>query len=210
MSGVPKRLWTSSVGSNPMFVNAFLKLKGIKVPETKSLDIIKGENRSSEEYSKVNPLKTVPALELENGQVLTEIVAIAEYLEELHPAHPMIGTTPLERAETRTWWRKIDMNICTPMIDAFRSGEGLQLFQSRIRTAPEAVSVLKQTAHDGLKFLDKHLEGKEWICGSRFTVADLQLFAWIETFGNLGQPLDQSLKNVVRLIEQVKKKVNAA
>ena len=52
----------------------------------------------------------------------------------------MIGATPEERAETRMWTRKVDLNICEPMALGFRFGEGWQLFQSRIHTEPDALA----------------------------------------------------------------------
>ena len=55
---------------------------------------------------------------------ISEITAICEYLEDKFPAKPMIGSTPEEKAETRMWTRRIDLNICEPLANGFRYSEG--------------------------------------------------------------------------------------
>lgn len=83
--------------------------------------------------------------------------AIIEYLEELNPTNPLVGNTPEERAETRMWWRYIDLMICEPILDGFRFAEGLELFKTRFRVIPEAADGLKAKAQDHLKFVDEQL-----------------------------------------------------
>src|SRR5205823_682233 len=77
----------------------YLAEKGITIP-CQQVNIVTGENRNAE-FLKKNPLGGLPVLELDDGSHLTESLAIIEYLEDLHPAPPMIGTTPLERARVR-------------------------------------------------------------------------------------------------------------
>lgn len=86
-----------------------------------------------------------------------QVVAIIEYLEELHPTNPLIGTTPEERAETRMWWRWCDLQICEPLLDAFRYAEGLKLFEHRFRCYPEMAPGLKTKVQDKCKWLDGQL-----------------------------------------------------
>jgi glutathione S-transferase len=99
-----------SVGPNPRVVRMFMAEKGIEMPK-QTIDLRKGENREAE-HLKRNPHGQMPTLELDNGDYLSEITAICEYLEEKHPAPPMIGMTPEERAECRMWTRRVDLNIC--------------------------------------------------------------------------------------------------
>ena len=84
-----------------------------------------GENRQ-EPYLAKNPAGQMPALELDDGVVLAEILPICEYLEEIAPDPPLIGTNAEERAMTRMWTRRIDLNICEPMANGFRFAEGLR------------------------------------------------------------------------------------
>ena len=100
----------NSVGPNPQVVRTFAAEKGIKL-DMETIDIIKGENRQAE-YLKKNPAGGSPCLQLDNGMYLSEITAICEYLEDKFPNKPLIGSTPEEKAETRMWTRRIDLNIC--------------------------------------------------------------------------------------------------
>ena len=143
----------NSVGPNPRVVKLFMAEKGISLPEVE-VDLRGGENRRPPYNSSVNPAGQTPALELDDGTVLTEITAICEYLEERFPDPALIGTTAEERAVTRMWTRRVDLKICEPLTNGFRFAEGLPLFEPRMRCLPEAAAGLKAVAQDGLKWLD--------------------------------------------------------
>jgi len=134
----------NSMGPNPHVVRMFLAEKGLDIPLEK-VDLMGGENRR-EPFLTKNPAGQLPTLELEDGAAIAEITVICEYLEETHPNPPLIGTTPRERAETRMWVRRVDLNICEPMTSGFRYSQGLQLFQNRMRCLPEAADGLKAMA----------------------------------------------------------------
>ena len=121
----------NSVGPNPRVVTMFLAEKGLSVPAV-HIDIMKGENRQEAYVGGVNPTGTTPALELDDGSVLTEITAICEYLEERQPSPALIGSTPEERAATRMWARRVDLKICEPLTNGFRFAEGLGMFKDRV------------------------------------------------------------------------------
>lgn len=182
----------TSIGPNPRTVRMFLAEKGVEIPLEK-VDLMGGENRR-EPYLSKNPMGQLPCLELDDGTFLTEITAICEYLEEKHPAPSLIGATPEERAETRMWVRRIDLNIVEPMANGFRYGEGLALFKDRIRTIPQASDDLKALGREKLEWLDGHCAGNEWICGDRFTLADILLFAFLDFGATVNQALDPKLE----------------
>lgn len=184
----------NSPGPNPRMVRMFMQEKGIELP-TEDLDIFGGENRQAP-YKQKNPGGQIPALELDDGTVIAETVAICEYLEELHPSPALIGSDALERAETRMWVRRIELTITENMYRGFRYAEGLDLFRDRVRCLPEAADGMKARARDGLEWLDPLLEGKSYICGDRLTVADLILYCCVDFCGSVGQPLAPGLKNV--------------
>ena len=196
-----------SVGPNPRIVKMFIAEKGLDI-ERADVDLMGGENRQQAHLAR-NPSGQTPTLELDNGAYLAEVTAICEYLEEIHPSPPLIGTTPEERAETRMWTRRVDLRICEPMANGFRFGEGLQLFKDRLLCVPEASPGLKAMAIDGEKWLDGLLKGP-WICGDRFTLADILLFGVIDFGGQVGQPLDPSLKALTSWFERVKARPSAA
>ncbi|MDB5449991.1 MAG: glutathione S-transferase [Phenylobacterium sp.] len=194
------KLYTS-IGPNPRAVTLFIAEKGIDIP-TVEVDLRGGENRR-EPFLKINPAGQLPALELDDGARVTEIMAICEYLEELHPAPALIGATPQERATTRMWARRVDLKVCEPMANGFRYAEGLPLFQSRMRCLPEAAPGLKAIARDGLEWLEEQVQGP-WIAGERFTLADILLFSFLEFGAVVGQPLDPSFEKLTAWFGRVK------
>ena len=149
-------------------------------------------------------------LELDDGSCLAEITAICEYLDEKFPGGSLIGTTPEERAETRMWTRRVDLNVCEPIANGFRYSEGLQLFQNRMRCLPDAAAGLKAIAQDKLAWIDKLLEGKEFLAGKRMTLADILLFGFVEFGAAVGQPINPEHKNVVAWFERIKARPSAA
>ena len=125
-------------------------------------------------------------------------------------AYGVIGKTAEERAETRMWTRRIDLNIIEPLTNGFRYAEGLGLFKDRIPTIPEAAPGLKKVAQHNLAWLDRQLEGKQFIAGSRFTLADILLYAFLDFASGVGQPIPADLKNVTAWFERVKARPSAA
>jgi glutathione S-transferase len=175
-------------------VRIFMAEKGIEIP-LEQVDLLAGENRR-QLYTDKNPAGQLPCLELDDGSHLAETTAICEYLEEIQPEPPLIGATPEERAQTRMWTRRIDLNIVEPLTNGFRFGEGLSIFQDRIHVIPQAADDLKATAREKLEWLNGLIEGREFMVGDRFTLADVLLFAFLEFGAAVGQPLDAKLENL--------------
>ncbi len=191
----------NSLGPNPRVVRIFMAEKGITIP-FEEIDIMKGDNRR-EPYLQKNSAGQMPALELDNGHCVTEITAICEYLEDIHPAPALIGSNPEQKAETRKWTRRIDLNICEPLANGFRYSQGLPLFKDRMITLPEAADGLKRVAQDRLKWLNGEMAGKEFVCGKRFTLADILLFCFIDFGNSVGQPLNPEFTNIASWFARV-------
>lgn len=198
------KLYTS-MGPNPAVVTMFLAEKGVQIPLEK-VDLMAGENRQPPHLAR-NPAGQLPCLELDNGAYLSEILPICEYLDEKYPSPPLIGSTAEERAETRMWVRRIDLNICEPLTNGFRFAEGLPLFQGRVRCIPQAADDLKTVAKEKLVWLDGLIDGRTWIVGDRFTLADILLFCFLSFGAQVGQPLDPGNKNLVTWMDRVKARV---
>jgi glutathione S-transferase len=192
----------NSIGPNPQVVRTFAAEKGIKL-ETETIDIMKGENRQAP-YLQKNPAGGSPCLQLDNGMYLSEITAICEYLEDKFPAKPLIGSTPEEKAETRMWTRRVDLNICEPLANGFRYSEGRPMFQSRMTTLPEAAEGLKRIAQEKITWIDGLIAGKEFICGNRLTLADILLYSFLSFGTQVGQPLNENNKNIMAWYERMK------
>lgn len=197
-----------SLGPNPKLVRMFAAEKGFSFPQIEKVDIMAGANRQ-EPYLSKNPSGQMPALELDDGRVIAETVAICEYIEEQKPKPALIGESAGDRAETRMWTRRVEWKIVQPLADGFRFAEGLPLFKARIRTLPEAADGLKAIARDGLAWLDGQIAGRDTIVPKRITLADLVLFAFLEFGGSVGQPLDPALKNLAAWFEKLKSRPSA-
>jgi glutathione S-transferase len=203
----PMKLY-NSIGPNPRVVKMFLAEKGLELDQA-PVDLMAGENRQPA-YGAVNPSQTLPALEVDEGMVIAEITAICEYLEELHPQPPLIGSTPVQRAETRMWTRRIDLGIVEPMTNGFRYSQGLRMFQSRLHCIPQAADDLKAIAQEKLTWLDSLIAGREWIVGDRFTLADILLFSFLDFGTQVGQPLNPANTNIAAWFDRAKARPSAA
>lgn len=191
----------NSIGPNPKVVRMYMKEVGLNI-ETVDVDLRGGENREAE-YMAKNPAGQCPVLEMDDGTFLSEITVICEFLDDLFGPTRVIGTTPQERAETRMWVRRIDLNIIEPLTNGFRFSEGLALFKDRVRTMPQAADDLKLLAQERLTWLDGLLGDKKFICGDRFTLADILLFAFLEFGAQVGQPHNFENKNISRWYELI-------
>lgn len=198
----------NSIGPNPRVVNMFLAEKGVSLPKVE-VDLRAGENRQPP-YQAKNPAGQTPALELDDGVVLAEILPICEYIEEIHPTPALIGSTPEERAVARMWTRRVDLNICEPMANAFRYSEGLAMFKDRVRCIPQAADDLKTLVQERLTWLDGLIEGRDFLAGDRFTIADIHLFAFMDFGRMVGQPLNPANKNIGAWFERVGARPSAA
>ncbi|MDP6376278.1 MAG: glutathione S-transferase family protein [Pseudomonadales bacterium] len=184
----------NSLGPNPQVVRMFAAEKGMDL-DTVEIDIMAGENRQAQYMSK-NPAGQMPCLELDDGSNLSEITAICEYLDEVGPGASLIGDSPEQRAATRMWTRRVDLNICENMANGFRYAEGLPLFKDRISTIPEAAEGLKQIARERLGWLDGLISGREFIAGDSVSLADVLLFCFLAFGKTIGQPYDEGLANL--------------
>jgi glutathione S-transferase len=198
----------NSFGPNPRMLRMFLEEKGLQFDMLEH-DLLAGENRESE-YVNKNPGGQMPALELDDGTILAETVVICDFLEELHPKPALIGTNAQERAEARMWSRRIEQKITENIYNGFRFADGLDLFKNRIRCLPEAADGLKASAQDGLAWLDEQIEGKDFICGDRITIADLVLYCCADFSAGVGQTIDSSLSNVSAWYTRIDQRPSAA
>jgi glutathione S-transferase len=196
-----------SFGPNPRALRMFLLEKKLALP-TVPVDLMGAENRRPP-YTDRNPGGQVPALELDDGRVIGETVAIFEYLEEKHPTPPLVGTTPEERAETRMWQRRVELNLTEHLYNGFRWAEGIELFRPRMRVLPEAADGLKAIVRDKSAWLDGLLAGKQFLAGDRFTVADIILYCALDFGRTVGQPIDANLKNLNAWMARVAERASA-
>lgn len=198
----------NSIGPNPQVVRMFLAELGQEI-ETIEVDLMAGENRQ-EDHLKRNPSGQMPALELDNGDFISEVTVICEYLDENQGNTDLVGKSAEDRAETKMWTRRIDLQIVEPLTNGFRYSEGLEIFKTRMRVIPEAAEGLKLIAQEKILWLDSLMEGKEFVCGDRFTLADVMLFCFLNFGATVGQTINPEAKNITAWFEKVKERPSAS
>jgi glutathione S-transferase len=202
---------------SPWVVWMFAQEKELKF-ERKIIDLLARENRRAPFITEVNPLGELPAVVLDDGTALTEITAICEYLEEIYPEPPLIGSTPLERAETRMWVRRIDQKIAEPMGEGFSTEEGRGFFEAdhqdpalitKSLLPPDAAPALKAKAREKIIWMNGQLDGCQWVCGDRFTLADILLYCYLQFGEHQGQPIPQEAPWMRDFFNRVKQRPTA-
>ena len=184
----------TSVDPNPRLVRMFMAERGIDIP-LQEVEIMAGENLG-EAFKKLNSSAQSPCLQLDDGSVVAEVTLICSYLDEITDGPSLIGATPEERAETRMWLRRLDVRILEPMSLAFRSAEALELFKNRCHVIPQAANDPKATVQESWAWLEPQMAGKQYICGKRFTLADIQLFVFADFGAMIGQGIPEDLPNL--------------
>lgn len=181
----------NSVGPNPHVVRMFAAEKNVSL-DLEEIDLMGGANRQ-EEYLSKNPGGQLPCLQTEDGTFIAEITAICEYIDEVGGGDSLIGNTAEERAVTRMWTRRVDLNICEPLANGFRYSEGLPIFKDRMITIPEAADGLKEIARSRLTWLNGLMTNGDFISGAKICLADVLLFCFLKFGQSVGQPYDSDL-----------------
>jgi glutathione S-transferase len=179
MSG-SKLLFYDGQAVNTMVVRLFILERGGLSLDAQTIDIMALENRKPA-FRSINPRGELPALKIDDF-VLTEITAICEYLDEIaQGGQSLFGETPLERAETRMWLRRMDLEIAQPVIEWYRNDPAtIDFYKGHRLPTPEARVNQKVVINQFLNLLDDELEGKTFLCGERFSAADVHFFGLVD------------------------------
>ncbi len=168
---------------NPRRARMFISEKGIRV-ETREISMIEGEQLSPG-FLKVNPLGTIPVLVTEAGNVLTENVAIAAYLEQRFPEPPLLGRDAEERGLVLNWNAVVEQQGGQPIAEAFRNAH--PAMKGRALTGPEDFEQIPALAERAQRRVDlffdlmeRRLSESEYLAGDRFTLPDITAFVMIE------------------------------
>jgi glutathione S-transferase len=196
------------LGPNPFIVRMFAAEKAITLDRV-PIDIGAGENRAPAFLAR-NPLGQLPALELPGGLVIAEVVAICELLDELYPQPALIGDTAHDRAETRMWVRRFDLGVIEPMMMGARATAMRPFFEPRMTLLPEeAGRAILGIAAENLARLDRLLDGRTWVCGERFSLADIFAGGFVLTTRRVGLPIDPALRWMPGWLERLEARPSA-
>lgn len=178
-------LYDCDVAPNPRRARMFIAEKGLDIKKVE-VDIIGGENLS-ESFLSINPRGLLPVLELDDGTIIDEVMAICRYLEELHPKNPLLGSTPLEKARVVGYQRKMEFDGMIAISEAFRNDSVNERFTFRSLPGRDGTSAIEglvergQTTLDNFYiWLERYLTENEFVAGDNFTMADITAYVAID------------------------------
>ena len=172
------KLFVSPRAPNPRRVLMFLVEKGINGLDLVNVDLNAGEHRT-EAFRAKSPLARIPALELDDGRVLTETRAICTYMEGRHPTPNLMGVDATERAFIEMADRRVEWYFLLPVGNCVRhTHPGLAALEQP--QFPDFGRSQGEELRETVAWLDAELQRQPWVAGERFTIADITLFCTLE------------------------------
>lgn len=191
---------------NPRRVRIFLVEKGIDLPET-PVDIMKREHKSDEHRAR-NSLGQVPTLELDDGTCISETVAICRYFDEVQPDPPLFGRTPAEKANVDMWVRRVEFTVMGPVGQYWRHAHP---FTARLLNQFKDFGESNKAHYQGAqKWLDRELDGKVFVAGDNYSMADICLLSTVDFATWIGLPLEPEFANLKAWHDRVSARPSAA
>jgi len=192
---------------NPRRVRMFLAEKGVELTET-PLDLIKREHKSPEHRAR-NSLGQVPTLELDDGTMISETVAICRYFEETNPQPPLFGRTAKEKALVDMWVRRMEFILMTPVGNYWRHAH------------PRTAALITQYKDFGASNVEAWAGAQRWldrelaaagpfVAGEGYTIADICALSTVDFAAWIGLPLDPALTSLAAWHERVSARPSAA
>ncbi|MAH85015.1 MAG: hypothetical protein CBB68_12275 [Rhodospirillaceae bacterium TMED8] len=170
------KLYDFNRAPNPRRVRIFAAEKGVDI-ELVTVDLGARE-QTENQFKAINPRQCVPALELDDGTIITESVAICRYLDEIKPKPSLFGTSALSKANVEMWHRRVEHEGLSAVADAVRNS--IEFFKDRALAGPNSFAQIPELAERGLmridnfyQMLDQRLQHSSFISGDEYTVADI-------------------------------------
>lgn len=195
------KLYDAPIAPNPRRVRWVMAEKEIADIEVVVLSLVKGHQRTPEFLAKAG-LPLLPALELDDGTVFTESLAICRYLESLYPVPNLFGTSPREIAIIEMWTRRAELMVAHPAMNSVR------------HTSPQLARLEQQDAGfgafntaqviTGLTMLDRKLAETAWLAGDRITIADIVAFIGIDFTRLIRLAIPDDLGHLQRWLDQMR------
>lgn len=189
------KLYDGGRAPNPRRTRIFLAEKGIKLP-LEPIDLGAMQHRSAA-YTAVNPIQRVPALELDDGTVITESIAICRYFEELQPDPPLFGRGALEIARIEMWNRRLELHLLFPVSHVFRNSHPA-MKEMEVPQVPAWAEANKPRIMEFITLLDRELGERPFVAGDRFSVADITGLVAVDFMKPAKLSVPDGLENVKR------------
>ncbi|HUS31709.1 MAG TPA: glutathione S-transferase family protein [Kofleriaceae bacterium] len=154
---------------NPRRVRIFLAEKNVAYDTIEVL--IADRAHQTDDFRRKNPLSLLPVLELQDGRILRESMAICRFVEEEHPEPNLFGANSWERAQVEMWNRHAELELLVPISQVFRNTH--QFWVGRIKQAPDFAEIMREQLALRFDWLEGELSRRQYMAGDRFTVADI-------------------------------------
>jgi len=164
------KLYDGGRAPNPRRVRIFLAEKGISIPMVQ-IDLATLEHKQAG-YTAINPYQQLPALELDDGTVIGESVAICRYFERLQPEPPLFGSGAKGEALVEMWQRRAELGLFLPVAYAFRHLHPA-MAAMEVPQVAEWGEVNKSRALGFLGLLETELSARPFLAGDSFSIADI-------------------------------------
>ena len=201
------KLYDTPMAPNPRRVRWLMAEKGIEDIELVPMNLIQGSHKAPDFLAKAG-VPLLPALELDDGTMITESIAICRYLDARYPEPNLFGRTPEETAVVEMWMRRAEMMVAVPFMLGVR------------HTHPAMAALETQDAHVGtfnterglaaLQVLDDRLGESEWLAGDRLTIADIVGFIGIDFTRMIKLAIPEALSHVQRWVAVMRARPAAA
>ena len=168
--GAAMKLYSSKFAPNPRRVRIFLSEKGLSVP-TVDVDLVAFEHKAPG-YAALNPFRRVPCLELDDGEILAESIAICRYFEALHPSPSLFGEGARGQAFVEMWQRRLELNLLANVAAVFRHSHPA-MKEWEVPQIPDFAAASRPRALEAMAIADRALQGRAFIAGDQFSVADI-------------------------------------
>jgi glutathione S-transferase len=181
---------------NPRKVRMFLAEKGL------TLDLVHVPMRErahkAAEFLAKNALGQLPVLETDDGTFISESLAICRYLEDLHPAKPLFGTSALEKAMIEMWIRRAEFRLWAPLSQAWRNDDPRTEAVVKTRFA-DFGRYSRTQVFDAMTFIDRELaDGRAHLAGDAFSMADIVLLCGVDFAKFVNMPIPEEATNLRR------------
>jgi glutathione S-transferase len=200
------KLYDGGRAPNPRRVRIFLAEKGISLP-LEPVDLGSLQQKSPD-YTAINPMQRVPALELDDGTVLTESIAICRYFHELQPEPPLFGQGALEKAQVEMWNRRMEWHFLSLVSHVFRNSHPA-MKEMEVPQVPEWAEANKPRIAEFLGFLDRELRERRFVAGDSYSVADITGLVAVDFMKPAKVTMPAELANVLRWHAEVSARPSA-
>jgi len=200
------KLYDGGRAPNPRRVKIYLAEKGLSVP-LEQVDLGKLAQKSPA-YTAINPVQRVPALQLDDGTIITESIAICRYFEALHPEPPLFGRGAKDSAMVEMWERRVEFHLLGPISHVFRNSHPA-MKEMEVPQVPAWAEANKPRIQEFLALLDGELKDRQFVTGDTLTVADITGLVAVDFMKPAKLAVPDELKNLKRWHAEVSARPSA-